>query len=300
MAPTSEDSASLNLPKQLFINNQYRGSTHSATLRVKNPADESLIADDVPIAGPSDVDCAVEAAQKAFPGWKAMDSSKRRDILISFAQLLTKYNSELCSLTRLTNGRPVSQDFETQHAADTFMYYAGWTDKLQGSTVPLTNGVLSISQYEPFGVTAGITPWNAPIALMAFKAAPSLAAGNCFILKPSEKTPFSSLFLGKLILEAGFPAGVFQILSGDGSTGELLANHLGIRKISFTGSGAAGRKVQIAAAKSNLKQVTLELGVFWLFPAKLASPSAASMSKSPSTKHFSSFTEKRWRSGRRA
>lgn len=96
--------------------------------------------------------------------------------------------------------------------------------------------------------------------MMAFKAAPSLAAGNCFILKPSEKTPFASLALGKLIKLAGFPAGVFQVLSGDGSTGALLASHLKIRKISFTGSGAVGKKVQAAAANSNLKRVTLELG----------------------------------------
>lgn len=113
---------------------------------------------------------------------------------------------------------------------------------------------------EPLGVTAGIVPWNGGIVNVGMKAAPALATGNCFILKPSEKTPFSSLALGHLIKEAGFPPGVFQILSGDGSTGALIASHMRIRKVSFTGSIATGKKIQEMAAKSNLKRVTLELG----------------------------------------
>lgn len=109
-------------------------------------------------------------------------------------------------------------------------------------------------------MTAGIVPWNAPIGTIGLKAGPALATGNCFILKPSEKTPFSSLALGTLIKEAGFPPGVFQILAGDGSTGALIASHMRIRKVSFTGSIATGKKIQEMAAKSNLKRVTLELG----------------------------------------
>lgn len=109
-------------------------------------------------------------------------------------------------------------------------------------------------------MTAGIVPWNGPIGTIGLKAGPALATGNCFILKPSEKTPFSSLALGTLIKEAGFPPGVFQILSGDGSTGALLASHMRIRKVSFTGSISTGKKIQEMAAKSNLKRVTLELG----------------------------------------
>lgn len=113
---------------------------------------------------------------------------------------------------------------------------------------------------EPLGVTAGIVPWNGPLGTVGLKAAPALATGNCFILKPSEKTPFASLALGPLIKEAGFPPGVFQVLSGDGSTGALLASHMKIRKVSFTGSIPTGKKIQEMAAKSNLKRVTLELG----------------------------------------
>jgi aldehyde dehydrogenase (NAD+) len=109
-------------------------------------------------------------------------------------------------------------------------------------------------------VTAGVVPWNGPVGTIGLKAAPALATGNCFILKPSEKTPFSSLALGTLIKEAGFPPGVFQVVAGDGSTGALIASHMRIRKVSFTGSIATGKKIQEMAAKSNLKRVTLELG----------------------------------------
>ncbi|TVY82759.1 Aldehyde dehydrogenase [Lachnellula suecica] len=138
--------------------------------------------------------------------------------------------------------------------------YVGWIDKFAGESYPQDDGFLKIVRNEPLGLTAGMLPWNAPLALMAAKAAPALATGNCFILKPSEKTPFASLALGALIKEAGFPPGVFQVLAGDGSTGALLAAHMKIRKISFTGSVPTGKCIQEAAAKSNLKRVTLELG----------------------------------------
>ena len=119
---------------------------------------------------------------------------------------------------------------------------------------------MKIVRNEPLGVTAGVVPWNGPLGTVGLKAAPALATGNCFILKPSEKTPFAALALGPLIKEAGFPPGVFQIVSGDGSTGALIASHMRIRKVSFTGSIATGKKIQEMAAKSNLKRVTLELG----------------------------------------
>lgn len=119
---------------------------------------------------------------------------------------------------------------------------------------------MKIVRNEPLGVTCGVVPWNGPLGTVGLKAAPALATGNCFILKPSEKTPFASLALGPLIVEAGFPPGVFQVLSGDGTTGALLAMHMKVRKISFTGSIPTGKKIQEMAAKSNLKRVTLELG----------------------------------------
>jgi aldehyde dehydrogenase (NAD+) len=129
-----------------------------------------------------------------------------------------------------------------------------------GEALPQENGFMIITRNEPLGVTAGIVPWNGPMGTVGLKAAPALATGNCFILKPSEKTPFAALALGPLIKEAGFPPGVFQVLSGDGSTGALIASHMRVRKVSFTGSIPTGKKIQEMAAKSNLKRVTLELG----------------------------------------
>jgi aldehyde dehydrogenase (NAD+) len=141
-----------------------------------------------------------------------------------------------------------------------FRYNAGWIDKFGGESWPQDDGFMKIVRNEPLGVTAGIVPWNGPLGTIGLKAAPALATGNCFILKPSEKTPLASLALGPLIKEAGFPPGVFQVISGDGSTGALLASHMRIRKVSFTGSIGTGKKIQEMAAKSNLKRVTLELG----------------------------------------
>ncbi|KAI9740926.1 MAG: hypothetical protein M1818_004532 [Claussenomyces sp. TS43310] len=251
-----------NLPKQLFINNEYVESRNTRKLVLRNPKDNSLVADDVPLAGELDVDVAVEAAEKAFPAWKKMSATLRRGIMNKLADLIDAHRDELAELTRITLGAPAATfgAFESGIASECFRYYAGWTDKLPGESFPQDNGFMKIVRNEPLGVVAGIVPWNGPLASVGFKAGPALAAGNCFILKPSEKTPLASLALGHLIVEAGFPPGVFQVLSGDGTTGALLASHMRIRKISFTGSIATGKRIQEASAKSNLKRVTLELG----------------------------------------
>ncbi|EON67355.1 hypothetical protein W97_06608 [Coniosporium apollinis CBS 100218] len=251
-----------NLPKQLFINNEYVESKNSAKLTLNNPKDGSLVADDVALAGEQDVDAAVAAAEKAFPAWKKMAPTQRRDIMMKLASLIEENGKALAELTRITLGAPYGSfgAFETGLAAEAFKYNAGWIDKFAGQSFPQEDGFLKIVRNEPLGVTAGIVPWNGPLGTVGLKAAPALATGNCFILKPSEKTPFASLALGPLIKEAGFPPGVFQVLSGDGSTGALLASHMKIRKVSFTGSIPTGKKIQEMAAKSNLKRVTLELG----------------------------------------
>lgn len=182
--------------------------------------------------------------------------------MLKFASLLEQHGKTLAELTRITLGAPYASfgAFETGMAAEVFRYNAGWIDKFAGESYPQEDGFLKIVRNEPLGVTAGIVPWNGPLGTSGLKAAPALATGNCFILKPSEKTPFAALALGPLIVEAGFPPGVFQVLSGDGSTGALIASHMRIRKVSFTGSIATGKRIQEAAAKSNLKRVTLELG----------------------------------------
>jgi aldehyde dehydrogenase (NAD+) len=231
-------------------------------LELYNPKDASLVANDVDLAGAEDVDIAVAAAEKAFPAWKKLSSIARRDIMLKFADLILQHGDALAELTRITLGAPYGSfgKFETGLAAEAFKYNAGWIDKFAGESFPQEDGFLKIVRNEPLGVAAGIVPWNGPLGTVGLKAAPALATGNCFILKPSEKTPFASLALGPLIIEAGFPPGVFQVLSGDGVTGSLIASHMRIRKVSFTGSIATGKRVQEAAAKSNLKRVTLELG----------------------------------------
>ncbi|KAK5169775.1 uncharacterized protein LTR77_005753 [Saxophila tyrrhenica] len=250
------------LPKQLVINNEYVDSKNSKKLTVNNPKDGSLVADDVPLAGEADVDAAVAAAEAAFPAWKATTPTKRRDMLNKLADLIDAHAKPLAELTRITLGAPWGSfgSFEMTLCAETFRYNAGWTDKFAGESHPQEDGFMKIVRNEPLGVTAGIIPWNGPVGSIGLKAGPALATGNCFILKPSEKTPFAALAFLPLIKEAGFPPGVFQVLSGDGSTGALLASHMRVRKVSFTGSIPTGKKIQEMAAKSNLKRVTLELG----------------------------------------
>ncbi|CAK7244169.1 MAG: hypothetical protein STHCBS139747_005704 [Sporothrix thermara] len=251
-----------NLPKKLFINNEYVASKSSKKLELYNPKNGELVANDVALGGEEDVEAAVAAAEAAFPAWRKVAPRERRDMMNKLADLLEANGLALAELTRLTLGAPFGAfgSFEINMCAEAFRYFAGWIDKFCGETYPQDDGFLKIVRNEPLGVTAGIIPWNGPIGNVGMKAGPALATGNCFILKPSEKTPFAALALGDLIREAGFPPGVFQVVTGDGSTGALLAAHMRVRKISFTGSTATGRKIQEMAAKSNLKRVTLELG----------------------------------------
>lgn len=250
-----------NLPKQLFINNEYVDSKNPRKWSLFNPTDGSLVCHDAPVAGEEDVNLAVSYAENAFPTWRKMAPTERRKILLRFADLVEANAKVLGDLTRVTLGSPVGfNDFEASHAADGLRYYAGWIDKFGGESFPQDDGFLKIVRNEPLGVTVGIVPWNGPLITVGLKAAPALASGNCFIFKPSEKTPFAAIALGTLIKAAGFPPGVFQVLPGDGTTGALLSSHMRVRKVSFTGSIATGKKIQEMAAKSNLKRVTLELG----------------------------------------
>ncbi|KAF4969097.1 hypothetical protein FZEAL_10291 [Fusarium zealandicum] len=251
-----------NLPKLLFINNEYVESKNSKKLQVHNPRDDSLVADDVALAGHEDVDVAVDAAAEAFKTWRKSSAKTRRDCLLKLADLIEANGETFAELTRITLGAPYTSfgSFEVNLAAEGLRFFAGFVDKFSGESFPQEDGFLKIVRNEPLGPVASVIPWNGPLGNIGMKAGPALATGNTFILKPSEKTPFAALALGTLIREAGFPPGVFQILSGDGSTGALLASHMKINKISFTGSTSTGRKIQEMSAKSNLKRVTLELG----------------------------------------
>ncbi|OJJ79105.1 uncharacterized protein ASPGLDRAFT_1071619 [Aspergillus glaucus CBS 516.65] len=250
---------------QLFINNQYVDCLNPKKNFVYNPANGSLVSDQIPVAGEADVGLAVKSAQDAFaPGseWRRMSDFDRQKVLLKFADLIEANQEYLASLTRITLGAPYNPfgKSEIETAIGCFRYYAGWVGKFAGQSFPATDGFYKVVRNEPLGVVAGIIPWNGPLASIGLKAAPALSTGNVFILKPSEKTPLAAAALGKLVVEAGFPPGVFQVLIGDGSTGKILASHMEIAKVSFTGSVATGKSVQALAAKSNLKRVTLELG----------------------------------------
>jgi aldehyde dehydrogenase (NAD+) len=191
-----------------------------------------------------------------------MAGAKRAKIMFKFADLLEANNERIAKLESTAMGQPISVAKAFVRApADIWRYYAGYAGKVAGeSFAPEEDGTYKIVQYEPFGVCAGICAWNGSHVLAAWKMGPAMATGNTFILKSSEKSPLALAAYGDLINEAGFPPGVINIVSGAGVTGSLLASHMQIQKIAFTGSAAAGRAVMAAAAKSNLKNVSLELG----------------------------------------
>jgi acyl-CoA reductase-like NAD-dependent aldehyde dehydrogenase len=178
------------------------------------------------------------------------------------AELIDAHRDELARLETLDNGKPLNESSkgDLPLVSAHFRYYAGWADKYGGQTVPLAvPGILNYTLREPVGVVGAIVPWNFPLLIASWKVAPALATGNAVILKPAEQTPLTALRLAELALEAGVPAGVLNVLTGDGRTGAALVAHNGVDKISFTGSTEVGRKI-VAAATGNLKRVTLELG----------------------------------------
>ncbi|KAF3013012.1 hypothetical protein E8E14_008174 [Neopestalotiopsis sp. 37M] len=248
---------------KLFLNNEYVVAQNKETYALKNPKDNSIVIDNVPVAGPQDVDAAVKYAEEAFHGpWSRFTAMKRTECFLKLAELLDERLISILTLDSLTSGIPVSLApiRERNYIRNCVLYYAGWTDKQKGDYFPADDGFVKLVRHEPLGVCAAVNPFNAPVACLFLKAAPALATGNVMIVKPSEKTPLGSLAVAALFEEAGFPPGVLQVITGPGSTGALLAEHMRIRKISFTGSVTTGRKIQTAAAQSNLKRVTLELG----------------------------------------
>ncbi|BCS24334.1 uncharacterized protein APUU_40778A [Aspergillus puulaauensis] len=251
------------VPTQLFINNQYVDSNSPDRLSVTNPYDGSPIPHAAHAANKQDIDAAVAAATSAYKtSWAQFSPARKQACMLKFADLVERDAERLATLESLPTGKPVSPtiQFDIAHMAEVYRYYAGWTDKISGETFPEHNGVYKIVRHEPLGVCAGIASWNATFMYIGWKIAPAIAAGNAFIFKPSEKSPFGALALGALYAEAGFPAGLVQILNGAANTGALLASHPRIAKISFTGSVGGGKAVQDLATKSNLKKVTLELG----------------------------------------
>ncbi|KAF9769055.1 hypothetical protein IL306_013586 [Fusarium sp. DS 682] len=232
-------------------------------LSVHNPVNGALVTSDVHVAGRQDVDVAVDAAQAAFSSgpWRKFTAAQRAECMLKLADLVEAGAKELAELETIAMGQPISIALTvTDMLITLFRYYAGWTDKIRGEQHPPEDGNYKIVSHHPFGVVAGISAWNGSAVQFGLKVAPAVAAGNTVVYKMSEKSPLGMLQLGHLIKKAGFPPGVINILNGGGETGALLASHMRIRKISFTGSASTGRKIQEMACKSNLKKVTLELG----------------------------------------
>ncbi|XP_014557232.1 hypothetical protein COCVIDRAFT_37363 [Bipolaris victoriae FI3] len=247
---------------QLFINNEYVDAQNKETLAVYSPHDESLVTDQLQVAGQEDVDKAVAAARAAFHGeWSKWTPAQRSTVMLKFADLVDQHADELALWESTCMGQAISTTKMLYKIfTGAFRYYAGWTDKLLGEQYPAHDGFYRVVQYDPIGVCAGIGAWNGAPGFFGSKVATAVAVGCTVVYKGSEKTPIGVLQLGDLIKEAGFPPGVINIITGAGSTGAMLSAHMDINKLSFTGSLDTGKKIQELAAKSNMKRVVLELG----------------------------------------
>ncbi|MGO9059052.1 MAG: aldehyde dehydrogenase family protein [Candidatus Binataceae bacterium] len=249
-------------PKKLLINGEWVPAKSGKTFETVNPATEEVLAH-VAEAEQADVDEAVRAARKALEEgpWSRMQPAQRAKYLLKLADLLEAHAKELSELDTLDGGRVIAlTQFDAYGAAEGLRYCAGWATKVSGETNSSGPDIFNFSIREPLGVVGIIIPWNGPAVLAATKHAMALACGNTVVLKPAEQTPLSAVRVGELMLEAGFPPGVINIITGFGRTaGAALANHPDVDGISFTGSVSTGKEI-LRASLGNLKRVTLELG----------------------------------------
>jgi acyl-CoA reductase-like NAD-dependent aldehyde dehydrogenase len=250
-------------PKKLLINGKWVAPKSGKTFETINPANEEVLAL-VAEGDKADVDEAVKAARKAFEEgkWPSMGPHQRARLMFKIAELIDKHADELAELETLDNGKPItfSRGFDVPAAAETFRYYAGWVTKIYGETNPSDPAFFNYTLREPVGVCGQIIPWNFPLLMAAWKLGPALACGNTVILKPAEQTPLTALRLGELIMEAGLPEGVVNIITGFGpGAGSSIAEHPEIDKVAFTGSTEVGKLI-LQASAGNLKKVSLELG----------------------------------------
>jgi aldehyde dehydrogenase (NAD+) len=249
----------LPLESQLFINGSFVDASDRRTFELRSPYSGDLVGQ-IAEATTQDVDTAVEAAQAAQPAWAALTPQERGRPLAKLAQMIADATPELARLDALSLGRPVSTYFDGHYAVTHFKYFSEAAYPVGTSSLN-TPGFMNVSLRQAYGVGAAIIPWNAPLVFLSKKLAPALAAGNCMVLKTSEKAPFSSHRVAEMLNEAGFPPGVVNILHGHGlPSGDAIARHMGIRALSFTGSVRTGRAIQKAAAESNFKHLVFELG----------------------------------------
>ncbi|GFF22213.1 aldehyde dehydrogenase [Aspergillus udagawae] len=251
----------ISVPTGLFIHNEFTPSSSNETLTVENPTTGNILGT-ISAATAADVDRAVTSATTGFQTWRATPGPERGRLLLKLADLIERDAEEFASLEAVDAGilYTDSMGMNIPQTIANLRYYAGWADKIDGKTLEIPGGV-GYTFREPLGVCAAIVPWNAPLMITIWKLAPALATGNSLIIKTSENSPLYGQKLAQLIVEAGFPPGVVNIIAGLGlPAGQSLAEHPSIRKVSFTGSSATGRKILAAAAKTNLKKVSLELG----------------------------------------
>lgn len=249
-------------PTGLFINNEFVKGVDGKTFEVINPTDETVICS-VHEATEKDVDIAVSAARKAFEGpWRKETPENRGRLLVKLADLFEKNIDLLAAVESLDNGKAITMaKGDVGASAGCLRYYGGWADKIEGKVVDTTHDTFNYIKKEPIGVCGQIIPWNFPLLMWSWKIGPAVATGNTVVLKTAEQTPLSALVAATLIKEAGFPPGVINIISGFGKVaGAAISSHMDIDKVAFTGSTVVGRQIMKAAAGSNLKKVTLELG----------------------------------------
>src|SRR5438094_104049 len=251
--------------RKMLINGKWVEAASGKTFPTYNPATGEVLAR-VAEGDREDIERAVKAARTAFDvgPWSKMTPSERGRLIWKLADLLEQHLEEFAELEMLDNGKPLkmARIADVPLAVDLFRYMAGWATKIEGNTIPLSAGgkYLAYTLREPVGVAGQIIPWNFPLLMAAWKLGPALATGCTVVLKPTEQTPLSSLRLGELLQEAGFPDGVVNIVTGLGETaGAALAAHPDVDKIAFTGSTEVGKLI-VHAAAGNLKKVTLELG----------------------------------------
>jgi len=246
---------------RLLIGGQWVDGEAGAVIDVINPYDGSTIVS-VAEGREADVDRAVEAAKAAAPAWGRLAAHERGRLLLKLADRIEADADYLVRLEAQNTGHPVRDciNLDLPRTVLCFRYFGGMADKLEGAVIPVDAGFLNYVEREPIGVVGQIVPWNFPLMFTSWKLGPALAAGNTVVLKPSEITPLSTLRIGELITEVGFPPGVVNIVTGYGNTvGQRIAEHRDIGKVSFTGSTSTGRKI-VEASAGNLKKVQLELG----------------------------------------
>lgn len=244
---------------QSFVDGRYLNNQSGLTFEVVNPATGDVVYE-VEVADDTVQKAAIESAQRGFKQWSAMTGIERSRILLKAVALLRERNDELAKIEVVDTGKPWQEasTVDVVSGADSIEFFAGLAPSIEGNQQDV-GGDFYYTRREPLGICAGIGAWNYPLQIACWKSAPALACGNSMIFKPSEETPLGALKLAEIFIEAGVPAGVFNVIQGDGKVGAWLTHNPGIAKVSFTGEVGTGKKV-MAAAASSLKSVTMELG----------------------------------------